>query len=475
LRGYLAQPYAFHLQRNSAQLIRNSLNGVEAFTEYGLVAGQKYVAELLVLCGISLLLLVVEPLVSLLTIPVVVLLGWLFHRVSRERQRRWGDARQHYEVRRLQDLQQALGAVKEIKLLGREAGFADRFQNDNIEVARAAQHHHTLIQFPRIALEVLAVFAMVLLAVVLLAQGREPNTLLPVVALFGAAAFRLIPSVNRAAMALQELRYGSASVHRLRAEVTDVCVVGDASPPRFDVAFTDGLTLDHVTYTYPGGVAPALRDVSFAMTARETIGIVGASGAGKSTLVDVILGLIAPTNGRILVDGRDIQSSLRSWQNCIGYVPQEIYLADDTIRSNIAFGIERSAVVDAQVWAALKAARLEDFVRTLPHGLDSTVGERGVSLSGGERQRIGIARALYNNPGFLVLDEATSSLDAETERAVLAALNDLHGSRAILIVAHRSSTIAHAHRIYRMTEGGIVEVGRKQHLVTAPIAVETTP
>jgi ABC-type multidrug transport system fused ATPase/permease subunit len=231
------------------------------------------------------------------------------------------------------------------------------------------------------------------------------------------------------------------------------------------VPFAEALRLDAVTFTYPGGNGPALDALTLEVRRGECVGIVGASGAGKSTLIDVLLGLLAPDSGTVRMDGRDVRKDVRGWQRQIGYVPQTIFLTDDTVRRNVAFGLPDDQIDDDAVWRSVRAAQLDRLLETLPQGLDTMLGERGVRLSGGERQRVGIARALYHDPAVLVLDEATSSLDNDTERGVMDAVNALHGSKTIIIVAHRLSTVADCHRLYQLERGRVVEEGTPRTLL----------
>ena len=220
-----------------------------------------------------------------------------------------------------------------------------------------------------------------------------------------------------------------------------------------------------MTFLYEGSSAFALQDISVIIRKGESVGFIGSSGAGKSTLVDVLLGLLHPRSGRVTVDGQDIQTDCRRWQDQIGYVPQSIYLTDDTIRRNVAFGLSDGHIDDAAVARAIQSAQLESFIASLPQGLDTVVGERGVRLSGGQRQRIGIARALYHDPAVLVLDEATSSLDTDTERGVMDSVRNLHGLKTIIIVAHRMSTVIDCDRLYRLQGGAVVDEGAPEDLL----------
>lgn len=456
--AYLRQPYTFHLQRNSAQLIRNAVTETQVFALNVISPGISLLAEALVFIGLCALMIYFEPVGAMIVIGVLGAAGGGFYWMVRKPVARWGSARQHHEGLRIQQLQQGLGAAKDVILLGRTGDFLEQYRTHSTTSARVAGLQSVVLQLPRLWLEFLAVLGMALLVLIMMAQGKDLSAILPVLGLFAAAALRLIPSVNRFLMALNSLRYGYPVVEALSAEL-------QLSPPAPAAArcnsapFQHELRLEHITYRYSGAAEPALSDLSLQVRCGETVGFIGASGAGKSTLVDLILGLLEPTQGTVLVDGTDIRAGLRNWQDQIGYVPQDIFLTDDTLRRNIAFGLPDDQIDTAAVLRAVRAAQLEDFVARLPEGLETVIGERGVRLSGGQRQRIGIARALYHDPPVLVLDEATSALDTQTEAGVMDAIRALHGAKTILIVAHRLSTVAHCDRIYRLWQGCIQDEG----------------
>jgi ABC-type multidrug transport system fused ATPase/permease subunit len=412
--------------------------------------------EGLVLLGIATLLLIVEPVGAVIVVIVLGSSAWLFQRSNQSRLARWGVARQHHEAFRVQFLQEGLGGAKDVKLLGREQFFLDRYSVHNAETARVWQLQQTLFQLPRLWLELIAVAALAILVWTMLAQGRELAVLMSTLGLFTAAAFRLLPSVNRALGAFQSLQYGLPAIDRLLGEVHEE--VTAPSPATQPAAFDAAIDVQDVSYAYPGAGATSLANVTVTVRKGEAVGFIGPSGSGKSTLVDLILGLLTPNAGRVLVDGRDIQECLRSWQNRTGYVPQTVYLTDDTLRRNIAFGVPDAAIDNAAVQRAIAASQLSDFIAALPAGLDTVIGERGVRLSGGQRQRIGIARALYTDPDVLVLDEATSALDSATEQSVMDAVAALHGSKTLLVVAHRLSTVEYCDRIYRLDHGRVIDV-----------------
>lgn len=457
-RSYITQPYTFHLQRNSAQLIQNVFNETHQFAQGVLISGIALLTELLVVVGILILLLAIEPLGAVIVAAVLGLTTYFFQRISRERLLRWGIARQNHDGMRIQHLQQGLGGVKEVKLFGSESHFINQFAVHTLGSAHAWERQTVLQALPRIWLEMLGVIGLAGIVLVMLWQGKPVDNLVPTLGLFAAAAFRLIPSVNRILISAQKLRFGLPSTKILSNELSLPHAAIDSA--QADTMFFGGeIVIDNVSYSYPGAPEPSLRDVSMTIPRGTSIGIVGGSGAGKSTLVDVLLGLLTPTAGRIRVDGVDIQSNTRGWQSLIGYVPQTIYLMDDTIRHNIAFGVSDSQINDEAVWRAVCAAQLEEYIKSLPNGLDTVIGEGGVRLSGGQRQRVGIARALYYDPPVLVLDEATSALDTLTEQDFVEAVNALSGRKTLIIVAHRLSTLKCCDRLYRLDKGCIVEEG----------------
>lgn len=453
---YLRQPWVFYLEKNSAELMRNITGEANTFSGT-LTHAINLVTEGMVLVGIAGLLVLVEPVGTLLTIVLLGLSALAFYALARKQTLRWGSARQVHDALLLQHLQQALGGVKDVKLLGRERDLLGQYDVHNVASARALEFQSTMTQLPRLWLEQMAVVGLATLIISMLAQGREMVAIVPRLALFAAAAFRIMPSVTRVVSAVQAIRFGAPAVVTLHAELQR-----PAPEPRLANGdrwkFGSEIRFDDVTFTYPSGATPALAAASLAIRRGESVGFVGSSGSGKSTLIDVMLGLLAPQSGHVLVDGHDIHADPRVWQRQIGYVPQSIYLTDDSLRRNVAFGLANDQIDDAAVMRALKAAQLEDFVASLPDGWNTNVGERGVRISGGQRQRLGIARALYHEPPVLVLDEATSALDTDTERSVMDSVNALHHSKTILIVAHRLSTVQQCDRVFRLEGGRVLEI-----------------
>lgn len=455
---YLLKPYTFHLQRNSAQLVLNVINEVQVFTGQGMLPGMLLITEALVIIGVASLLLSVEPAGALAVFSILGLAAWGFNKTIRDRVDRSAVARQHHDGMRLQHLQQGLAGTKDVKMLGREEYFLGEYRRHNLRVSHVGQQQQTLQQLPRLLLELLAVVGLAVVVLTSLAQGHDIASIVPTVGLFGAAAFRLMPSVNRVLNSAQSLRYVMPAVDMLSEELSGSAVEPEMTESA-DVEFKHAIELADLCFSYPGAHAPALKGLCLKIRKGECIGFIGSSGAGKSTLVDVILGLLEPTEGYVSVDGEDIQRNLRGWQNTIGYVPQSIYLTDDTLRRNVAFGLPDNRVAELAVQRAIRAAQLDEFVASLPDGLDTVVGERGVRLSGGQRQRIGIARALYHDPSVLVLDEATSALDMATEHEVMQAVMALQRRKTIIVVAHRLSTVERCDRLYQLEHGRVVAEG----------------
>lgn len=464
--GYLGQPYSFHLQRNSSQLIQNSFNEVAQFSRGAVRSAMTLITELLVMIGIATLLIMVEPMGALLVVLTLGLTGFSFHKFSKARLMRWGRARQYHEGMRIQHLQQGLGGAKDVKLLGRESDFLASYAFHSEETARVYIRQNTLEALPRLWLELLAVIGLVVLVISMLAQGKPIESLVPTLGLFAAAAFRLMPSTNRVLTTIQNLRYALPVIDVIAKELA-LPASDSAAASVEHLSLCRALNIHNVSYTYAGAAEPALKNINLEIEIGKSIGFIGWSGSGKSTLIDVILGLLTPDQGRLTIDGQDINEVLRGWQNQIGYVPQTIYLTDDTLRRNIAFGLAEDEIDDLALEKAIKSAQLSAFIATLQDGLDTVVGERGVRLSGGQRQRIGIARALYHDPAVLVLDEATSSLDIATERDVMQAVNALHGEKTILVVAHRLSTIEHCDSIVQLERGKVVQTGSPKQLINA--------
>ena len=456
---YLNQPYVFHLRQNSAQLIRNATTEANLFASHALMQGMQLTAELLVVLGLAMLLMLVEPLGTLIVGLTLAIVATLFFRATRKRVLTWGAQRQFHEGLRLQHLQQGLGGIKDVILTGRQMAFLGQYDQHNTAASIAARHQEFLKQVPRLSLEWLAILGIAVLVMSMMVQGKALADVTPVIGAFAAAAFRLMPSINRILGSIQTLRYVTPVIDTLHNQVSlpPVFMLGNNSAP---LRFEQEIRVENLTFSYEPDSNPVIKNINLSIKRGQTVGFVGTSGAGKSTLIDLLLGLLKADEGIVLVDAQDIQHNLRAWHKKIGYVPQSIFLTDDTLMRNIAFGVADDQIDESAVIKSIKAAQLEEFVRGLPEGLSTPVGERGVRLSGGQRQRIGIARALYNDPDVLVLDEATSALDNSTESEVMKPIISMHGIKTIVVVAHRLSTVEQCDYIYRLEAGCIVKQGK---------------
>jgi ATP-binding cassette, subfamily B, bacterial PglK len=465
LYGYLLAPYPFHFRRDSAELIRNTTHSVNAVF-VALSAMAAIGSEVLVGAGILVVLLAAAPWVTLAAGAVLVLLVVGLLRATRRLARRAGGGEHELSREMLQTLQHALGAIKEIKALGREDFFYRAYAEQQRERLALGHLGVTLEALPPLIIETVFVCGALLVVVLLTLAGRSGGAGLPLLGLFAYAGFRIVPMANRIAWRLTEIRTRETPIDALYDDYELVTHAAWAEADGVEpIRLRDAIAVADATYTYPGAPTPALRGVSLVVHRGESLGIVGPTGAGKSTLVDLIVGLLPPTAGRVCVDGADVAGQARAWRRNIGYVPQQIVLLDDTLRRNVALGIADRDIDEARVAAALRVAQLDAFVAGLPQGLDTAVGERGVRLAGGERQRVGIARALYHDPDVLVLDEATAALDTATEAAVADALGALRGEKTVLLIAHRLSTVRGCDRIAVIADGRLADCGPYDELL----------
>lgn len=454
--AYMTQPWEFHLQRNTAELIRNMSN-VGMFADAAALL-LSILSELFILVGISVMLLIIDPVASVIVGVLAAASALVLDRLTKNRMRRWGATKQEHQALSLRAIQEGLGGIKDAKILSREDYFLENYARHAGVLAAMAERYSVVSVVPRLWNELLGVTSLCVLAFILLWQGMPLSALVPTLGVFGAAAFRMLPSVNRVSMAAQNLRYTSELARTITDELRIHKVDSTAVACR-PMVLGKSIDLVDVSFRYSDKGSETLHRVTMSIPSGSAVGIIGSSGAGKSTLVDVILGLLRPAQGAVRVDGVDISDNPGGWRRLVGYVPQAIYLSDNTIRANVAFGIPEAHIDDKAIAKAIRAAQLDEFVATLPDGVHTFVGERGVRLSGGQRQRIGIARALYHDPQVLVLDEATSALDTETEAGVMEAVNALHGTKTLVVVAHRLSTISSCDRIYRLERGRVAKVG----------------
>ena len=456
LEVYIRQPYAFHLRKNSSALIRNTQDA-QLIVAGGIEPMLTILTEGLIALALFSVLVAIEPLGTICV--VIVLLGAtiVFQKFFDQKLQRWGTLRQIQKGAIIQTIQQGLGAVKDVQVLGREDWFVQEHRERQALDANLLRRINTVQAIPRLWLEVMAIAGLVGLVVIMLATGKDIDKIVPTVGLFAATAFKVLPSINKLVSSKQTLKVSRSTIETIHHDL-DLSVAINKTSLNSSFEFKN-IDVQHLDFKYEQSESLVLSNINLKILSGEAVGFVGQSGSGKSTLIDIMLGLLHPQSGLVLINGQSIDEVKQSWQKTIGYIPQTIFLMDDSLRRNIAIGIADKEIDEVAINEALKSAQLEDFVASLPEGLDTVVGERGVRLSGGQRQRIGIARALYHRPSVLVLDEATSSLDTETEHGVMQAVQALQGDKTVIIVAHRLSTVEYCDRLYRLDAGRIVDEG----------------
>jgi ABC-type multidrug transport system fused ATPase/permease subunit len=464
LRRYLSMPYPFHFRRNSAELIRNCTSSVGEVLGGVLAAAVAVMTDLLMSLGLLVVLVTTSPGMTVAAGGLLFIVMLAVLKLTRRAVDRLGSESHELSASMLKSLQQALGGIKEVKVLGREQYFLDEFVHHQQRLLMLGYLGIALGGVPSMIVQTVAVCGAMALLVVMTVFGEAGASTIPMAGVFGYAGLRILPMTNAIVLTINGIRGSRRAVDELYEDFVTLGspLPADASPR--DLRFTDAIVLDDVSYTYPAAPMAALSGVSLVIRRGESLGIVGHTGAGKSTLVDLILGLLPPTHGRITVDGADLAAATAPWRRRIGYVPQAVFLIDDTLRRNIALGIRDDEIDDRRLGVVIGMAQLETFVSALPDGLQARVGERGIKLSGGERQRVAIARALYHDPDVIVFDEATASLDVATEAEVTHAIDRLRGVKTLVVIAHRLSTVKHCDRLVWLKAGHVAGIGSLEAL-----------
>ena len=470
---YLKKPYTYHLDNNSAEMVRNVMLDSERFFQM-LLSVFLTLSELLVSALLCVFLLIVDPVITISVVAILAVFTGLYLILFKGKAKKYGKTNQIYDGKMHQSINQALGAVKDIKILHREKYFADSFLAYGKKKMTAVRNNNVLGQFPKYLIETVCIGTVLLVLVFKIYKGEDLNTMIPQLAAFAIAAFKLLPSVSKINNYANLIVFLKPSVDLIYRDIKDtedmvnyeiadesgnIIEINDDGSQNKDTCYVaDKISINNIVYRYPHTDRDVLNGISFEIPLGKSIGFIGESGSGKSTLADVILGILTPTSGTVMYGNMDVHKHPLKWSKKLAYIPQSIFLCDDTIRNNVAFGIDEDKIDDEKVWKALREAQLEQFVKSEPAGLDSMVGERGVRISGGQRQRIGIARALYDNPEILVLDEATSALDTGTESAVMEAIDKLSGTMTLIIIAHRLTTIKNCDYVYKVENGNIYSV-----------------
>lgn len=457
LDAYMKEPYSFHLNKNVAVLQRSLQEDTDLFAK-GIIHVLELFAEIAVCIVLGIYLFFVSKSITVIVVGLLLICVGAFTYVSKKFSKSIGKESQEYKGKIYQWMNQALGGIKEIKILNREEYFVQEYDLYFKKYVRGLRINRLIGMLPKHIVEAVSMTGLLTAIIVKMLYGQKSLIdYVPQLAVFAMAAFKLMPAVGKINEHMSCILYSLPSVELIYHDLKSVNnVLVQEKEEVTEWKFQDKISVKDVKFHYSDSEENVIDGVDFEIKKGTAVAFVGASGAGKTTMVDIILGLLQPQYGKVKADELNINKNKRTWQREIGYIPQVIYLADDTIRNNIAFGIPEKEISDEAIIEALKKAQLLDFVENLPEGLDTFVGDRGVRLSGGQRQRIGIARALYHDPEILVLDEATSALDSETESAVMQSVEALKGKKTMLIIAHRLSTIQNCDMVFEVGKGKVI-------------------
>lgn len=474
-KAYMTAPYSFYINRNSAELLRNVAGEVNKLINGTVMPFLELTLNVIMFTFIMGGLIFVEPIITLVSMVVLGGFGGFFLHYTKQKTNEYAQKDREARAEKNKAVLEGLGGLKDARILNREGMFLDRYHTHADLSKRASIYRFVISRMPKYIIETLAVLGILMIAIIMITEGRSNTEILTVLGMFGAATVKLMPVIQVVISQVTNMRYNAFSVY---AVYDDLMLLENQDNPLREkildggkearteiITLQEQIEVDSVDYSYPNSEEVVLKDIDITVPRGSVVALVGATGAGKTTLVDLILGLLEPTRGTIKVDGKEIGRNLRGWMKNIGYIPQSMYLLDDSIARNIAFGIPEEEIDQEKLWDAISAAQLGDFIKRLPKGADTVIGERGVRLSGGQQQRVGIARALYNNPQVLIMDEATSSLDNLTEKFVVNAIEELRGDRTIIMIAHRLTTVKNCDVIYMMKEGRVVDWGTYDELL----------
>ena len=466
IEGYLHQPYSWFLSRNSADLGTTILSEVQELINNSMSPLMELFSKGIVAIALITLLFLVNPKLALI---VGLLLGSIYFFifcVVRNYLNRTGKKRLKNNQLRFALINEAFGAIKEIKVGGLEETYIKNFSSSAQVFAKTQSSSKIISQLPRFILEAAGFGGILLIILYIIARTGSFNNALPIVSLYVFAGYRLLPALQQIYSSFTRLSFLGPSLDKLHNDLKNLQPFNKNQVTGI-LPFNKTISLKNIDYNYPNSSITSLKDINLTIYAKSSVGLVGATGSGKTTVADIILGLLVPQKGTLEIDGKVISSqNLKSWQRSIGYVPQHIYLSDDTVAANIAFGVEHKNINQEAVEKSAKIANLHNFIiDELPKKYQTTIGERGVKLSGGQRQRIGIARALYHDPQVLILDEATSALDNQTEKEVMDAINNLSKDITIILIAHRLNTIKNCDKIFLLDKGQLKNQGTFEDLI----------
>lgn len=464
MRNYLRKNYEFYLNADTAVVQRNITSDVNNM--YGLIlAFLTLISEGIVFLFLLTVLVVQDAVMTFVVGGILVLLLLIIKIVLKPIMQKAGEDNQQYYSGLFKWISQTVQGIKEVKIGGKEQYFVQEYVECGRGYVNAVQKYNLYNSIPRLLIEAACYITLIGYLLVLIVGNGDPEAMVTTLTAFVAAAGRLLPCANRINNQLNSIEYFKPFFMGVSDNLQD-----EIDEKNVDMAFAsedckklpvkESIELKDITYAYPNTDKLIFNHADMSIPVGYAVGVVGASGAGKTTVIDILLGLLELRTGTIYADGQDIKKHYREWLKNVGYIPQMIFMLDDTIRKNVAFGIPEEEISEERVWEVLKEAQLDEFVRSLPEGLDTGIGERGIRLSGGQRQRIGIARALYEDPEVLILDEATSALDNDTEAAIMESINRLHGRKTLIIIAHRLQTIEKCDIVYRVADGKVVREDR---------------
>ena len=452
--GYLAKSYLFHLDRNSSELLYNIQSEIN-YLSHVTQAGLSIIGDIFLMTGIFLMLVLVNPSLAIFTLLAYYLFGKFLDYFTKNKLSQLGNLRELHENSMFKNVLQALGGIKDVILYRKRTYFSKNFDFHANKRKSVFVSQGVIMQIPKLYYEFLSILIIAIIIIFFVFSYENLTQLMPTIGLFMLAAIRIMPSANKLSSSMQTIKFNIDVVDRVYDELKKIDKVLISNHFSKKSVFNNIIEIKNLKFSYPKQEQITINNFNFSIKKGETIGFIGESGSGKSTLIDIILGILKLSSGEILVDGKNIYDNLSGWQAQIGYVSQSVFLLDDTIKSNVAFGIPENEIDENKVWDSLKSSNLSAFISSLENGINTIVGERGSKLSGGQRQRIGLARALYNNPSVLVLDEATSALDNKTESEVMKAIIDLKREKTILIIAHRLTTISNCDRVYSISKNKI--------------------
>ena len=457
--SYLNQPYKFHLNANPSKLVRNihiELNSACSLIQNLLIIFR----ESLILLVIFILLLVMDPFLSIAVFLFLGLFSSVFYFIFKNSLKKRGKLSQEHRGKKIQTINQSLEAIKDIKILNREAFMLNEFNRELVGDEKHRLFHDVVKKIPRLYLEVLAILAIIIITMFLIFSGKSISSIIPFLSLLSICIVRMVPSFNAITSALSLIKYGMASFDLVTKELKDEKVKSENVAENDVFIDNKEIKIKNISYIYPDTEKKIIHDLSLEIKIGDSIGIKGKSGIGKSTLINIITGLLEPIEGDIIWNKESIKKNIYSWRKNIGYIPQDIYLLDNNIKRNIAFGIPEEKINTEILNKVVRLSYLENFISNLDLGLETPVGNRGIKLSGGQRQRIGIARALYNDPGILIFDEATSSLDKYSEKEVLETIKSFKSLKTMIIVSHRDTTLENCNKIFELKNGKLFNINQ---------------